>query len=236
MAQDVFVFPRKTRSSATFPATSRRSARRRRRGRRTPVAKAEAKMPPRHERFSTRSWSPTSPIPRHAGRRAHRLHARSRLPRRVPVHARRPADDVPRPPLDHAHVRGLRHAGADEHALQVPPRARSDGPLDRFRFPHADGLRQRLAAFAWRGRHVRRRGRHAARHGDPLRRHPARQGDDVDDHQRSGDRAPRVLRRARRHPRHPAHGDRRHGAERLPQGVHRAAARGSSRRARRCAS
>ena len=52
--------------------------------------------------------------------------------------------------------------------------------------------------------HVRRRGRHAARHGGALRRHPARRGHDVDDHQRPGDRPPRVLRRARRHARHPA--------------------------------
>ena len=75
---------------------------------------------------------------------------------------------------------------------------RADRPLHRLRFPALDGLRLRPPRVARRGRHVRRRGRHAARHGGPLRGHPARPGHHVDDHQRPGDRAARVLRRARR--------------------------------------
>ena len=176
------------------------------------------------------------PRPRHAGRRAHRLPARSRLARRVPVHARRAADDVPRPPLDDAHVRGLRHARADQRALQVPARAGADGPLDRLRFPDAHGLRQRLAALARRGRHVRRRGRHAARHGGALRPDPARQGHDVDDHQRSGDRA--ALRSTSRSPTRAASRAQR-SAARCRTTASRSSSRstrGSSRRAPRCAS
>ena len=92
-----------------------------------------------------------------------------------------------------------------------------------FDFPTLMGYDSDSPALARRGRHVRRRRRHAARHGGPLRRHPARRGHDVDDDQRPGDRAARVLRRARRHARHPARRDRRHRPERLPQGVHRAA-------------
>ena len=159
----------------------------------------------------------------HPGRREARLHEGPRPPGRVPLHARRAADDVPEPSLDDAHVRGLRNAGADERALQVPPRPGPDRPLDRLRFPHPHGVRLRLAALTRRGRHVRRRRRHAPRHGGPLPGHPARRSDDVDDDQRSGDRPPRLLHRARRRSRDPAHEDRRHGAERLPEGVHRTA-------------
>ncbi len=54
--------------------------------------------------------------------------------------------------LDDAHVRRLRHARADERALQVPARAGADRPLDRLRFPDPHGLRPRLAALARRGR------------------------------------------------------------------------------------
>ena len=76
--------------------------------------------------------------------------------------------------------------------FKLPARAGPDRALHRLRFPDPHGLRLRLAALARRGRHVRRRRRHAARHGGPLRRHPARPGHDVDDHQRPGDRAPRA--------------------------------------------
>ena len=48
------------------------------------------------------------------------------LPGRVPVHARRPADDVPRPVLDDAPVRRLRHRRGDERALPLPARAGPD--------------------------------------------------------------------------------------------------------------
>ena len=128
-----------------------------------------------------------------------RLRARPGAARRVPVHARRPPDDVPRPAVDDAAVRGLRHGRGDERALQVPARARADGPVHRLRFAHAHGLRLRPPALARRGRRERRRDRLARRHGDALRRHPARRGLDVDDDQRPGGDPARVLhlRRAR---------------------------------------
>ena len=46
--------------------------------------------------------------------------------RRVPVHPRRPADDVPQPLLDDAPVRGLRHGRGDQPALPLPPGAGPD--------------------------------------------------------------------------------------------------------------
>ena len=113
-----------------------------------------------------------------------RPRARPRRPRGVPVHPRRPADDVPRPPLDDADVRGFRHAGADQRALQVPPRPGADRPLDRLRFPDPDGLRLRspLPGRSRRGASPST----PSGHGGPVRRDPARQGDDVDDDQRPG--------------------------------------------------
>src|ERR671924_1122116 len=110
-----------------------------------------------------------------------RLRPRPRLPRRLPVHARRLPVDVPRQALDDAPVRGLRHRRGDERALPLPPRARPDGPLDRLRHADADGLRLRPSALARRGRPRGRGGRLARRHGAALRRHPARRGLDVDD-------------------------------------------------------
>ncbi len=41
---------------------------------------------------------------------------------------------------------GLRHARADERALQVPARAGADRPLDRLRFPDPHGVRLRQPA------------------------------------------------------------------------------------------
>ena len=60
--------------------------------------------------------------------RAARLRARPRRSRAVPVHARRAADDVPRPALDDAPVRRLRHGGGDERAASdiCSPPARPD--------------------------------------------------------------------------------------------------------------
>jgi methylmalonyl-CoA mutase N-terminal domain/subunit len=45
---------------------------------------------------------------------------------RVPVHARHPPGHVPRPQVDDAPVRGLRHRDGDERALPLPDRARLD--------------------------------------------------------------------------------------------------------------
>ena len=62
----------------------------------------------------------------------------------------------------------------------------------------ADGPRLRLAALAGRGRPRGRRGRHARRHGDAVRRHRPRRGQRLDDHQRAGGDHARLLRRRRR--------------------------------------
>src|SRR3954449_4225481 len=50
----------------------------------------------------------------HARYRRRRLRARPRVPGRVSVHARRLSLDVPRPALDDAPVRRLRHGCGDE--------------------------------------------------------------------------------------------------------------------------
>ena len=67
-----------------------------------------------------------------------------------------------------------------------------------FDMPVADGPRLRPPALAGRGRARGRRGRHARRHGDAVRRHPARRGHRLDDDQRAGGDHARVLRRGRR--------------------------------------
>ncbi len=127
-----------------------------------------------------------------AGERRGRLRPRPRLPGRVSVHPRRVSVDVPRPAVDDAAVRGLRHRGGDERALPLPHGARADRPLDGLRHADADGLRLRPPALARRGRAGGRRGRLARRHGDALRRHPARRGLDVDDDQLAGGDRPRA--------------------------------------------
>ena len=63
------------------------------------------------------------------------------LPGRAAVHPRRPADDVPEPPLDDAPVRRLRDGRGDERALPLPPRPGPDRALGRLRPADPDGLR-----------------------------------------------------------------------------------------------
>ena len=92
-----------------------------------------------------------------------------------------------------------------------------------FDFPDADGLRLRPSPLRGRGRQVRRRDLEPGRHGDAVRRHPARPGLDLDDDQRPGGDAVLLLRRGRGaagRPDRPAAG---HDPERHPQGVHGAA-------------
>src|SRR5437763_7228414 len=66
--------------------------------------------------------------------RAARIRPRPRRPRRVPLHARRPTQHVPRPPLDDAPVCGLRHGGGVERALQVRSEERRVGKECRARW------------------------------------------------------------------------------------------------------
>ena len=58
-----------------------------------------------------------------------------RVPGRVPVHARRLPEHVPRPALDDAPVRRLRHGRGHERALPVPPRRGADGLSTAFDMP-----------------------------------------------------------------------------------------------------
>ena len=93
------------------------------------------------------------PGPLHAGRpRRPRRGPRPGPSRRVPVHPGRPADDVPRPPLDDAPVRRILHGRGHQPPLPVPPRAGPDGALGRLRPADPDGLRLRRAPGRGRGR------------------------------------------------------------------------------------
>jgi hypothetical protein len=89
------------------------------------------------------------------------LHRKIRFPRRIPLHARCPADHVPRPFLDDAAVRRIRHRrGLERSATATCFRAGPDRPLRRLRPPDADRLR--LPTTRWprrRGRQGRRRDR-----------------------------------------------------------------------------
>ena len=134
----------------------------------------------------------------HARHRRGRLRARPRLPGRLSVHARRLPVDVPRPALDDAAVRRVRHRRRDERALPLPPRARPDRALDRLRHAHPDGLRLGPPEVARRGRPRGCRDRLARGHGAALRRHPARRGLHLDDDQRAGGDAARLLHLRRR--------------------------------------
>ena len=148
--------------------------------------------------------------------------ARHRLSGRLPVHARRVPVDVPRAAVDDAPVRRIRHGGGDQRAVPLPARPRADGPLDGVRHADADGPRLRQRALARRGRARGRCDRHARRHGDAVRRHPARRGHDLDDDQRAGGDPARVLRMRGGAPGRVARPARRHDPDRHPEGVHRA--------------
>ena len=94
----------------------------------------------------------------HAGEPRRRLVVRrqARPARRVPVHARRVPDDVPRAAVDDADVRRLRPAGGHQRALQVPAGPGPDRTLHGVRHAGADGLRRRPSARARRSRQGRR--------------------------------------------------------------------------------
>ena len=137
----------RARRPARGPRDDRRRAIRgatagaRRPGRRPSTRRAE-----RRERFATSSGH-RGPGPLHPGRPRRRLRRgpRPRAAGRVPVHPRRPADDVPLPLLDDAPVRRLRDGRGDEPALPLPPRAGPDRPVGRLRPADPDGLRLRRA-------------------------------------------------------------------------------------------
>ena len=66
-----------------------------------------------------------------------------------PVHPRPPPHRLPRPALDHAAVRGLRHRRRVQPPLPLPARARHHRPLRGLRPAHADRLRLRRPARRW---------------------------------------------------------------------------------------
>src|SRR5439155_1218731 len=115
----------------------------------------------------------------------------SRPTRRAAVHARHLADDVPRPPVDDAPVRRLRHGRGIQHAVPLPAEAGADRALRRVRPADADGLRRGRSAGRRRGGEGGRFDQLARRPRTPLRRDPARRGDDVDDDQRDRADPPR---------------------------------------------
>ena len=160
--------------------------------------------------------------PRDARERRARLRARPRLPGRVSVHPRCLSVDVPRPSVDDAPVRRLRHGGGDERPLPLPHGARPDRALDGVRHADPHGLRLGSPAVAGRGGPRGCRGRLARRHGDALRRDPARRGLHLDDDQLPRGDRPCVLRLRRRGAGRLARPAAWHGADGHPQGVHRA--------------
>ena len=177
------------------------------------------------------------PRPVHA--RRHRRPRRGSGPRaagRAAVHPRRPGDDVPQPAVDDAPVRRLLDRAGDEQALPLPPRAGPDRPVGRVRPADPDGLRLGRAGGGGGGGPRRRPDLQPGRHGDPRRRHPAGRGLDLDDDQRDGGDAGGPVRgRGREAGRRALEGLRARSRTTSSRSTS-PAARGSTRRGRRCAS
>ena len=131
----------------------------------------------------------------------------------------RPHGEQARPALAVSHLCRAQLGPGQQRALPHQPRARADRPLGRVRPADPDRLRQRPPAGRRRGRQGRRADHLAQRHGDPVRRHPARADEHLDDHQRHRPLAALALHRGG-----PAAGRRRqeaagHGPERHHQGI-----------------
>ena len=177
-----------------------------------------------------------------------RLHARATprrsttsrdlgLPGRVPVHARRPAHDVPRAALDDAPVRGLRLGGRDQPALPLSSssRGRPGSRSPSTCRPRWATTPTHAMARSEVGKvgvaDLERRG-----HGSDLfDGHPARPRLDLDDDQRHrGHPALRSTSRWRERQGVPSERLSRHDPERHPEGVHRARHLHLPARRRRC--
>ena len=192
----------------------------------------------RRLRAAARARRPVHDAERHPGQGAvhrRRRAGRPRPSRRLSLHARRLPVDVPRPAVDDAPVRGLRHRRGDQRALPLPARPRPGRPQHRLRHAEPHGLRLRPRAQPRRGRSRGRRRRHRRRHGDAVRRHRPRRDLRLDDDQRARRRDARLLRRRRRGARDPRRAPARHDPGRHPQGVHRPEGVVLPRRSRRCA-
>src|SRR3990170_1416162 len=112
----------------------------------------------------------------------------------VPVHARRPADDVSRPAVDDATVRRLRGRAGVQPALSLPAGARPDGPLGGVRSADADRLRLRPRDGAGGGGEGGCGDLVPRGHGAPVQGDPAGEGHHLDDDKRDGGHPPRLLR------------------------------------------
>ena len=146
--------------------------------------------------FTTISGRPIEPLYRPEDVARHRLRPRPRRSRPVSLHPRHPRDDVPRPALDHAPVRGLRLGrGRRTSASSTCSTTGSHGLSVAFDLPTLMGRDPdhplSLGEVGKCGVAVTS----LARHGDALRRHPPRPGLDLDDHQLPGGHDARLLHR-----------------------------------------
>ena len=131
------------------------------------------------------------------------------------------ASHVPQPVVDHASVRRLRHAAADQRALQVPARQGADRPQHRVRSADVDGTRQRRSARLRRGRPARRRRRTLDDMHELFAGIDLAEGVGVDDDQRAGHRHHGLFPRQRPRPGRGLEAAARHVAERHFEGVSR---------------
>ena len=161
----------------------------------------------------------TASLPRFRGCLPHRSRCRHWSPRELPFYARRPADDVPWPPVDDAAIRGVWHGRRIERAVSLPARAGGEGAERRLRSADTDRLRLGSSACRRRSGPRRRGHRLDRRHDRALRRHSARVGVHVDDDQLDGHHPARTLRGRRQAARRRTQGSYRYRPERHPEGV-----------------
>src|SRR5208282_427602 len=145
-----------------------------------------------------------------------------RLPRRISLHPRHLLHHVPRPPLDHAPVRRLRHRRRIQPTLSLSPQQRPSRPFRSVRSANANRHGLGPSPRSGRGRQSRRGHRFPRRHGNPLRQHPAGKSLHLDDHQRQRRHPPLPLRSRRQEARRQPRQNFRHRTKRHPQGIHRA--------------
>jgi len=123
--------------------------------------------------------------------------------------------------VDDAPVRRVLDARGHQRALSLSARRGPDRTLDGLRPADADGVRFGRVDGRRRGRQGRGRDRLARRHGDRLRRHPARRGLDLDDDQRAGVGAAGDVHRGGRPAGRRPRGASRDDPERYLEGVYR---------------
>ena len=137
------------------------------------------------------------------------------------VHARHPSDRLPKPPVDDAHVRGVRLRRGHQPALPPAAGRGADRALDRLRHADALRLRHRRPRGGRRVRHLRGRRQQPGRHGGPPLGSAARQGVDLDDDQFACRSDLGDVHRRGGEGRRAAGSAGRHAPERHPQGIRR---------------